>query len=95
MEVHLDGCLIRTERDFHEQLAKKLDFGPYYGCNVHALWDRLSRDVERPCKIIWHNAEESRKNLGKTFDMIIDVFERVVQEDQELCEPEAFAYELE
>ena len=95
MEVHLDGRLIRTERDFHEQLAQKLDLGPYYGCNLHALWDSLSRDVEGPCKIIWHNAEESRKNLGKTFEMIIDVFDRVVQEDQELGEPGPFAYGLE
>ncbi|EOG8017508.1 barstar family protein [Enterobacter ludwigii] len=27
-----------------------LDFVPYYGRNLDALWDRLSTDVERPVK---------------------------------------------
>ncbi len=94
MEVHLDGRQIRTELDFHRQLDQKLDFGPYYGNNLHALWDRLSRDVERPCKIIWHDAEVSRTNLGETFSMILAVFDRTVQEDQLFCEVEKFVYVL-
>ncbi|MCK6885045.1 barstar family protein [Enterobacter roggenkampii] len=29
-------------------MSASLDFGPYYGRNLDALWDRLSTDVERP-----------------------------------------------
>ena len=94
MEVHLDGRQMRTEQDFHLQLAQQLDLGPYYGHNLHALWDRLSTDVERPCKIIWHDAEISRSNLGETFALILSVFDRTVQQDREFGEAEGFWYVL-
>jgi ribonuclease inhibitor len=94
VEVHLDGSQIRTERDFHQQMAQQLDLGQYYGHNLHALWDRLSTDVERPCTIVWHDAEVSRANLGPIFSHIISVFDRTVQRDRESGWEDRFEYVL-
>ncbi|MET8542550.1 barstar family protein [Kitasatospora sp. NPDC004799] len=73
MRVTIDGSRIRTVADFHDALAGPLDFGPYYGRNAGALWDRLTTDVERPVEIVWEDSAVSRERLGA------EVFERIVQ----------------
>ena len=71
MRVTIHGALIRSESDLHDALADKLDFGPYYGRNLDALWDRLSTDVERPVELVWENSEVSKGLLGA------EIFERI------------------
>ncbi|WP_331718005.1 barstar family protein (plasmid) [[Kitasatospora] papulosa] len=73
MRVAIDGAQIGSQADLHRVLAGPLDFGPYYGHNLSALWDRLSRDVERPVEIIWENAAVSRGRMGD------EVFEAIVR----------------
>lgn len=94
MLVELDGNRLRSERDFHEQLARKLDFGPYYGRNLDALWDRLSADVERPVKLVWKDAEVSRLALGPVFDRIVNILRRVEEQDRTCGLQERFEFEL-
>ncbi|EOC1315379.1 barstar family protein, partial [Cronobacter turicensis] len=67
-EIILDGKKIENESEFHSVMSDLLNFGPYYGRNLDALWDLLSTDVERPVKIIWLNSDLSRNNLGYSFD---------------------------
>ncbi|WP_405471120.1 barstar family protein (plasmid) [Morganella morganii] len=93
-DVILDGTNIQTETDFHRIISESLDFGPYYGRNLDALWDRLSSDVERPVRIIWLNSELSRKYLDGYFDKIIQIFERTKQQDLKFNWPEKFDYLL-
>lgn len=64
MELLLDGNAILAEMDLHQALDLALDFGPHYGWNRAALWDRLSRDVERPLRIIWRHSAVSAEALG-------------------------------
>lgn len=92
--VEIDGENIRTERDFHDQIAKKLEFGPYYGCNLDALWDRLSTDVERPLRLIWCKSEASRDALGERFGGIVEVLRRVAALGRELGWVDRFEFEL-
>jgi RNAse (barnase) inhibitor barstar len=40
MELLLDGNAILGESDFHQALDSAFDFGPHYGWNRAALWDR-------------------------------------------------------
>ena len=93
-EVILDGKSIHTESDFHKIISDLLKFGPYYGQNLNALWDRLSMDVERPIKITWLNSELSKKCLGEYFDKIIDIFEQTKQQDIRFNWDEKFDYLL-
>lgn len=93
-EIILDGKKIQNESDFHSAMSDLLDFGPYYGRNLDALWDRLSTDIERPVKIIWLHSELSRQNLGESFDRIIQIFERTRQQDITFKWDERFDYIL-
>lgn len=92
--IILDGTKIQTEQDFHKLLSGLLNFGSYYGNNLDALWDRLSTDVERPIQIIWLNSELSRKSLGEVFDKIINIFERIKQQNLRFNWGESFDYVL-
>lgn len=95
MRVVLDGTAIRTEADFHRQLARLLDFGPYYGRNLDALWDRLSRDVERPVELIWENSAASRAALGDVlFDTVVKLMTEAQQHDIDAGYNERFTVEL-
>lgn len=89
----INGKLIKTEDDFHKTIAELLDFGPYYGNNLDALWDRLSTDIERPLKIIWNDSEVSKKNLREIYDTIINLFQMVKQQDQEWGLEQQFDFE--
>ncbi len=57
----LDGRDIHTESDLHRILAEIMDFGPCYGRNLDALWDCLSKDIERPIIITWCHSDLSKK----------------------------------
>lgn len=82
MEIIIDGREIKTERDFHLILQKKLDLGPYYGRNLDAMWDFPTTEIENPVKIIWLFSEQSRKKLGERFDNIIKVLQDVEEHDK-------------
>lgn len=96
MIIEIDGSSIRCEQDIHEFLSRSLDFGPYYGANMSALWDRLSTDVERPLKIIWSRSSESRAEMGdEQFQKIRDLLLRVQEQDESLRLSERFTVTFE
>lgn len=72
MKITLLGNAIKTEQDLHRTLADNLDFGPYYGNNLAALWDRMTTDVERPFEIVWKDSAVSKAAMGeKLFEKIV------------------------
>ncbi len=82
MRVVLDGKTIRSERDLHDRLAGPLDFGPYYGRNLGALWDRLHRDVPRPVELVWEDAATSAEHLGEElYGRIAALLVKVMESD--------------
>ncbi len=70
IHLHIDGQLIHTERDFHNLISPLLDFGPYYGNNLNALWDMLSSGVGENTVLHWENSDLARARLGETFNTI-------------------------
>ncbi|WP_307628109.1 barstar family protein [Streptomyces turgidiscabies] len=83
MRVEIDGATIHSEKDLHDLLSRALVFGPHYGANLSALWDRLSTDVERPFEIVWRESALSRTALGESeFEKIRDLLLRVQSQDQ-------------
>jgi ribonuclease inhibitor len=96
VRVTIDGSLIRSESDLHDALAGELDFGPYYGRNLDALWDRLSTDVERPVELIWENSGASKAILGvEVFEKISSVLIRVMDQDESFGLDERFTVRFE
>ncbi|GAA4563686.1 barstar family protein [Micromonospora coerulea] len=95
MLVEIDGREVQTEGDLHRLLDRALDFGPYYGSNLDALWDRLSRDVPRPVRVVWTRWQVSKRNRGaQRFEKICDLLRAVQAADQELGYDERFEFEL-
>jgi len=95
MDVVLRGEDIRSEQDLHRILADKLDFGPYYGANLAALWDRLTTDVERPVRLIWENAASSRAAMGDAlFAKITQLLRDVEQQDRDWGLSDAFTVSI-
>ncbi|WP_411835989.1 barstar family protein [Pseudomonas chlororaphis subsp. aurantiaca] len=92
MLIKLDGSKIKSEADFHKQLALSLDVREFYGHNLNALWDLLSANVERPIELIWENSNMSRENMGDAYEKIITILERTRLQDEELCLKEKFTY---
>lgn len=96
MDIILDGSQIREAYDFHRILSEKLDFGPYYGNNMAALWDRLTTDVERPLRLIWRNAGASKAAMGaEVFDKIVQLLHDVETQDVEFGRNERFTFRCE
>jgi ribonuclease inhibitor len=95
MQRILDGRKIGTEDEFHLELCQLLEMGPYYGRNLDALWDRLSRDIERPITLVWSYSGESRRRMGPVFDQIVEILEAVKQEDAGFNWTDRFDYRLE
>jgi ribonuclease inhibitor len=93
--VEIDGNDVKTEQEFHKQLAAKLDFGEFYGHNLDALWDRLSTDVEHPVTLVWKNSIQSKRAMGSTFTKIIQILERVQEHDRQCGWVERFQFRLE
>ena len=95
MEIKITGNIINKEKDFHTQLAVALGVQQYYGYNLHALWDLLSLSIERPIHLVWKDSSESKKKLGKQFEEIVSILERVRLEDKKYGWEDKFTYSLE
>ena len=80
-KIIIKGKEINNIKEVHELLASELDFGPYYGYNLDALWDMLTTDVEGSVIIQWNDSDISEKKFGKDFYNIIDLFKRVEKND--------------
>lgn len=93
--VILDGSKINSKEDFHKQIAELLDFGPYYGENLDALWDVMTGGVELKVLLHWVNSEYSKKALGEDYyELILSIFNDV-KEQTAMYSKEWFDYSLE
>lgn len=91
----IDGKEVNTEAAFHKAISSLFNFSPYYGNNLHALWDTLSTDIERPITLIWKDAAISKVALGSDFDLIVDVLKRVEMQDNKFGWVNKFTFRLE
>lgn len=80
IRIILDGTQISSERVFHDQMSRALEFPVYYGNNLAALRDVLLPDDGRTIEVVWTNSSASRLRLGKDFSRIKAVLEDLVKE---------------
>lgn len=64
----------------HARLARALDLPEFYGANLDALWDVLTRDLPGPIEIVWRDGDRARAVLGETFDRFVALFRAVAAE---------------
>jgi ribonuclease inhibitor len=75
-----NGNKIRSLDDFYDRFSSLINLPEHFGCNLDALRDVLSTDVEGPFEIIWKHAEDSRKLMGKDFDRIVKLLRELEKE---------------
>jgi ribonuclease inhibitor len=76
----LNGQTLRSLASFYDELSRKLSLPEHFGRNLDALWDVLSTDVEGPFEIIWHHADASKKAMGKDFDVVLKLLQKLKKE---------------
>lgn len=91
--VEIRGEAVESVRDVQQQLHDQLDFAPFYGWNLNALWDRLYRDTARPVRVVWTHAHQSRRRLGDPDFLAVAKLLRKVA-DQDLGKPSRERFEF-
>ena len=76
----LDGKTIGSLDDLYDTLSIQLALPAHFGRNLDALWDVLSTDVGGSFEIVWKQAGNSRKLMGKDFDRVVKVFKDLQKE---------------
>lgn len=71
--VELDGSAIKSEKDFHDQISRILEFPSHYGRNLDALWDCLSGEINTDIRLVWKSHADCKKALGTKFDDIVKI----------------------
>ena len=94
MHIVIDGEAVKSVGDFHTILARELSL-TYYGRNLDAMWDALTADWESPICLVWKKSRASSEALGEKFGQIVDVLERIKEQDEALGMPETFQFHLE
>lgn len=79
----IDGQKVRSVAEFYDQLASQLSFSPHFGHNLDALWDVLTTDVEGPVQIVWEGAASSRDAMGRDFERVVALLQRVARERED------------
>jgi ribonuclease inhibitor len=77
--IVLSGDRIDTLDDIYDEVERQLTL-PYFGRNLDALWDLLTRDVEGPVEILWRESDASRATLGPDFDRLTALLREVAIE---------------
>ncbi len=76
----LNGKTIGSLDDLYDRISILIDLPEHFGRNLDALWDVLSTDVEGPFEIIWKNADDSKKSMGKDFDRVLKLLRDLEKE---------------
>lgn len=62
--ITLDGSKFTDKETFHSLIKSNFKLPDYYGCNLDALWDCITTDVQLPMTLTWLNFEKSFSYLG-------------------------------
>lgn len=80
MKVFILCERIRDREGLHELLQKTLDFPPYYGKNLDALFDCLT-DITKPTHVVLCEFYALHRTLGEYALDFLSVFEKAAEEN--------------
>jgi ribonuclease inhibitor len=76
----LEGRRIGSLDDLYDEFERCLPLPDYFGRNLDALWDVLSRDIEGPLEIVWQDAKHSRQAMGDDYAIVVQLLEDLEKE---------------
>jgi ribonuclease inhibitor len=77
--IVLSGDRIDSLDDIYDEVERQLTL-PYFGRNLDALWDVLTREIEGPVEILWRESDVSRARLGPDFDRLTALLREVAED---------------
>jgi ribonuclease inhibitor len=77
--IVLSGDRIDSLDDIYDEVERQLTL-PYFGRNLDALWDVLTRELEGPVEILWRESDVSRARLGPDFDRVTALLREVAED---------------
>jgi ribonuclease inhibitor len=77
--IVIDGDRIDSLDDIYDEVERQLTL-PYFGRNLDALWDVLTREIEGPVEILWRESDVSRARLGVDFDRVTALLREVAED---------------
>jgi ribonuclease inhibitor len=77
--IVISGDRIDTLDDIYDEVERQLTL-PYFGRNLDALWDVLTREVDGPVEILWRESDVSRARLGPDFDRLTALLREVAED---------------
>ena len=78
--AYINGREIADKQELHRVLAEQLEFPPYYGGNLDALYDLLSTAGE-PCRIVLRDRQALQDRLGDYLRRLLRVLEDAALEN--------------
>jgi ribonuclease inhibitor len=82
-EIFLDGCSMTSKETAHTYIKERLNFPPYYGDNLDALWDILTT-YSNAISIYLINEEALNNNLGEYGMLLKGVFQDAAYENDNI-----------
>jgi ribonuclease inhibitor len=77
--IVINGDRIDSLDDIYDEVERQLTL-PYFGRNLDALWDVLTREIEGPVEILWRESDVSRARLGADFDRVTALLREVAED---------------
>lgn len=77
--IVISGDCVDTLDDIYDEVERQLTL-PYFGRNLDALWDVLTREVDGPVEILWRESDVSRARLGPDFDRVTALLREVAED---------------
>jgi ribonuclease inhibitor len=77
--IVISGDCVDTLDDIYDEVERQLTL-PYFGRNLDALWDVLTREIEGPVEILWRESDVSRTRLGPDFDRLTALLREVAED---------------
>jgi len=83
-ELYLDGSIIYSVEDFHDQVAQLFGFPSYYGRNLDDLWDCLNSYIDTNLRLTIRDFEHLIDVFGPESVGLKDIFDKLPQYHPEL-----------
>lgn len=76
-EIYFDARNVSNEEEFHQHIAKLLEFPSYYGNSLDELWEFLTNYIDTNIKLYIQGYDHLKSIMGSRVTALDDIFSRL------------------